>query len=137
MGLRHAPVGSSVIRPPQVSSPEKRAMSVHDPKRCAPGSWQRIGGESPPRGRSSQPPRPRVMHEVLLAGSQAKPRSTKNCKTFNFCMFGTGSSLTGRIIRVDTGQVRRKPRRGASRDAIAPSTPTRTGANPGEDPLCN
>src|ERR1700722_7911956 len=27
-------------------------------------SWQRIGGESPPRGMSSQPPRPRVMHEV-------------------------------------------------------------------------
>src|SRR5260370_22819849 len=30
-------------------------------------SWQRIGGASPPRGRSSQPPRPRVMHEVLSA----------------------------------------------------------------------
>ena len=27
-------------------------------------SWQRIGGESPPRGRSSQPPRPRVMRGV-------------------------------------------------------------------------
>ena len=43
-------------------------------------SWQRIGGESPPRGRSSQPPRPRVMHEVLLARaavkrSQGRPRA--------------------------------------------------------------
>jgi pimeloyl-ACP methyl ester carboxylesterase len=34
------------------------------PKASAPGSWQRIGGESPPRGRSSQPPRPRVMRGV-------------------------------------------------------------------------
>src|SRR5262249_27122144 len=51
-----------------------------DPRRGAPGSWQRIGGESPPRGRSSQPPRPRVMHEVLLARaavkrSQGRPRA--------------------------------------------------------------
>jgi hypothetical protein len=51
-----------------------------DPERSAPGSWQRIGGESPPRGRSSQPPRPRVMHEVLLARaavkrSQGRPRA--------------------------------------------------------------
>jgi hypothetical protein len=51
-----------------------------DPARSAPGSWQRIGGESPPRGRSSQPPRPRVMHEVLLARaavkrSQGRPRA--------------------------------------------------------------
>ena len=43
-------------------------------------SWQSIGGESPPRGRSSQPPRPRVMHEVLLARaavkrSQGRPRA--------------------------------------------------------------
>ncbi len=43
-------------------------------------SWQRIGGESPPRERSSQPPRPRVMHEVLLARaavkrSQGRPRA--------------------------------------------------------------
>src|ERR1700674_1735810 len=43
-----------------------------DPYRSAPGSWQRIGGESPPRGRSSQPPRPRVMHEVLLARAAVK-----------------------------------------------------------------
>jgi len=35
-----------------------------DPKWSAPGSWQRIGGESPPRGRPSQPPRPRVMRGV-------------------------------------------------------------------------
>jgi len=35
-----------------------------DPNRSAPGSWQRIGGESPPRGRPSQPPRPRVMRGV-------------------------------------------------------------------------
>src|SRR5271154_2639405 len=47
---------------------------------CARTSWQRIGGESPPRGRSSQPPRPRVMHEVLLARaavkrSQGRPRA--------------------------------------------------------------
>src|SRR6266849_2991388 len=35
-------------------------------------SWQRIGGASPPRGRSSQPPRPRVMHEVLLARAAVK-----------------------------------------------------------------
>src|SRR5712664_1918179 len=49
-----------------------RAPSIHDPKRCAPGSWQRIGGASPPRGRSSQPPRPRVMHEVLLARAAVK-----------------------------------------------------------------
>src|SRR5580704_3761694 len=43
-------------------------------------SWQRIGGESPPRGRFSQPPRPRVMHEVLFARaamkrSQGRPRA--------------------------------------------------------------
>ncbi len=48
--------------------------------RSAPGSWQRIGGGSPPRGRFSQPPRPRVMHEVLLARaamkrSQGRPRA--------------------------------------------------------------
>src|SRR5207247_2601010 len=54
--------------------------SGNDPRRSAPGSWQRIGGESPPRGRSSQPPRPRVMHEVLLARaavkrSQGRPRA--------------------------------------------------------------
>ena len=42
------------------------------PKRSAPGSWQRIGGGSPPRGRSSQPPRPRVMHEILLARAAVK-----------------------------------------------------------------
>src|SRR5271169_624281 len=44
----------------------------YDPKKGAPGSWQRIGGGSPPRGRSSQPPRPRVMHEVLLARAAVK-----------------------------------------------------------------
>jgi hypothetical protein len=43
-------------------------------------SWQRIGGGSPLRGRFSQPPRPRVMHEVLLARaavkrSQGRPRA--------------------------------------------------------------
>jgi len=43
-----------------------------DPQQRAPGSWQRIGGASPPRGRSSQPPRPRVMHEVLLARAAVK-----------------------------------------------------------------
>jgi hypothetical protein len=43
-----------------------------DPTQSAPGSWQGIGGESPPRGRSSQPPRPRVMHEVLLARAAVK-----------------------------------------------------------------
>jgi hypothetical protein len=52
----------------------------HGPTPSAPGSWQRIGGASPPRGRSSQPPRPRVMHEVLLARaavkrSQGRPRA--------------------------------------------------------------
>src|SRR5258705_9337455 len=51
-----------------------------DPMQSAPGSWQRIGGASPPRGRASQPPRPRVMHEVLLARaavkrSQGRPRA--------------------------------------------------------------
>src|ERR1700733_12991248 len=56
------------------------SSSQFDPERSAPGSWQRIGGESPPRGRSSQPPRPRVMHEVLLARaavkrSQGRPRA--------------------------------------------------------------
>src|SRR6266436_5975081 len=49
-------------------------------KRVRQESWQRIGGASPPRGRSSQPPRPRVMHEVLLARaavkrSQGRPRA--------------------------------------------------------------
>src|SRR5271169_6109630 len=44
----------------------------NDPLRSAPGSWQGIGGGSPPRGRSSQPPRPRVMHEVLLARAAVK-----------------------------------------------------------------
>src|SRR5207244_6767043 len=34
------------------------SLAAHDPERCAPGSWQRIGGGSPPRGRFSQPPRP-------------------------------------------------------------------------------
>ena len=53
---------------------------IHGPYSRAPGSWQRIGGASPPRGRSSQPPRPRVMHEVLLARaavkrSQGRPRA--------------------------------------------------------------
>src|SRR5215469_11681462 len=53
---------------------------ANDPEPSAPGSWRRIGGESPPRGRSSQPPRPRVMHEVLLARaavkrSQGRPRA--------------------------------------------------------------
>src|SRR6267142_283048 len=51
-----------------------------DPLQSAPGSWQRIGGGSPPRGRFSQPPRPRVMHEVLFARaavkrSQGRPRA--------------------------------------------------------------
>jgi hypothetical protein len=55
-------------------------VSALDPTRSAPGSWQRIGGASPPRGRFSQPPRPRVMHEVLLARaavkrSQGRPRA--------------------------------------------------------------
>src|SRR6266481_5234978 len=50
------------------------------PTRSAPGSWQRTGGVSPPRGRFSQPPRPQVMHEVLLARaavkrSQGRPRA--------------------------------------------------------------
>src|SRR5271167_1143780 len=55
-------------------------MALFDPSARAPGSWQRIGGASPPRGRFSQPPRPRVMHEVLLARaavkrSQGRPRA--------------------------------------------------------------
>jgi len=41
------------------------SITARDLTRSAPGSWQRIGGESPPRGRSSQPPRPRVMRGVL------------------------------------------------------------------------
>ena len=53
---------------------------VDDSLRSAPGSWQRIGGASPPRGRSSQLSRPRVMHEILLARaavkrSQGRPRA--------------------------------------------------------------
>src|SRR5262245_61112522 len=57
-----------------------RGDDANDPERSAPGSWQRIGGGSPPRGRFSQPPRPRVMHEVLLARaavkrSQGRPRA--------------------------------------------------------------
>jgi len=40
-----------------------RLINGH-PNESAPGSWQRIGGESPPRGRPSQPPRPRVMRGV-------------------------------------------------------------------------
>ena len=48
------------------------SSSRFDPARSAPGSWQRIGGASPPRGRSSQPPRPQVMHEVLLARAAVK-----------------------------------------------------------------
>jgi hypothetical protein len=47
-------------RPEVATDPQTDAI---DPFRSAPGSWQRIGGASPPRGRSSQPPRPRVMHE--------------------------------------------------------------------------
>src|SRR5580704_11894652 len=55
-------------------------MALFDPKPRAPGSWQRIGGASPPRGWFSQPPRPRVMHEVLFARaavkrSQGRPRA--------------------------------------------------------------
>src|ERR1700704_1514378 len=56
---------------------EDRKCSAHtqngaiDPE-CARKSWQRIGGGSPPRGRFSQPPRPRVMHEALL-------QSWRNC----------------------------------------------------------
>ena len=45
---------------------------VLTPTRVRQESWQRIGGASPPRGRSSQPPRPRVMHEVLLARAAVK-----------------------------------------------------------------
>src|SRR6202043_806175 len=57
------------VKPPH---PPLAGKAARDPKRSAPGSWQGIGGESPPRGRSSQPPRPRVMHEVLLARAAAK-----------------------------------------------------------------
>src|SRR5215471_7078542 len=49
-----------------------RGMAHFDPEPRAPGNWQRIGGASPPRGRTSQPPRPRVMHEVLLARAAVK-----------------------------------------------------------------
>src|ERR1019366_7958531 len=45
----------------QRTSRLRAPKSEFDPKRCAPGSWQRIGGESPSRGRFSQPPKPRVM----------------------------------------------------------------------------
>src|SRR5215831_16712929 len=59
--------------PFRTAAPEKVSGTAHfDPKASAPGSWQRIGGASPPRGRSSQPPRPRVMHEVLLARAAVK-----------------------------------------------------------------
>src|ERR1700704_3760791 len=47
-------------------------IALDPDQECARTSWQRIGGESPPRGRSSQPPRPRVMHEVLLARAAVK-----------------------------------------------------------------
>src|SRR5882757_654399 len=59
------------------SSPQKAIKKRADAYQ---ESWQRIGGESPPLGKSSQPPRPRVMHEVLLARaavkrSQGRPRA--------------------------------------------------------------
>src|ERR1700676_3481995 len=69
-----------------------RAPSIHDPLRSAPGSWQRIGGESPPRGRFSQPPRPRVMHEVLLARAAVK-RSQ--------------GETTGQVLSCETGLIPR------------------------------
>src|SRR5216684_2108849 len=55
-------------------------------------SWQRIGGESPPRGRSSQPPRPRVMHEFLLARAAVK-RSQ--------------GETTGQVLSCETGLIPR------------------------------
>jgi hypothetical protein len=64
----------------QIGRRRERAGTVDDLETRAPGSWQRIGGASPPRGRFSQPPRPRVMHEVLFARtavkrSQERPRA--------------------------------------------------------------
>src|SRR5580704_7906655 len=52
------------IWPPPAPRSSPALLPRLTPERSAPGSWQRIGGASPPRGRSSQPPRPRVMHEV-------------------------------------------------------------------------
>ena len=54
-------------------------------------SWQRIGGESPPRGRSSQPPRPRVMRGVLREGRR---------EAF------TGET-TGQVLSCETGLIPR------------------------------
>jgi NAD(P)-dependent dehydrogenase (short-subunit alcohol dehydrogenase family) len=43
------------------SAASAEALPVLTPFGVRQESWQRIGGGSPPRGRSSQPPRPRVM----------------------------------------------------------------------------
>ena len=66
---RKAAVAADMVRLPPVTQSSVRQES-----------WQRVGGESLPRGRFSQPPRPRVMHEVLLARaavkrSQGRPRA--------------------------------------------------------------
>jgi hypothetical protein len=59
----------------------KRARTAETPKQPCLGLKLRAPYFYPdPRGRSSQPPRPRVMHEVLLARaavkrSQGRPRA--------------------------------------------------------------
>src|SRR5258708_37821812 len=65
---------------PDAGSVTRSAGPPVTQRRVRQESWQRIGGASPPRGRSSQPPRPRVMHEVLsvrtaVKRSQGRPRA--------------------------------------------------------------
>ena len=77
---RRGLAGSSVVEGAAVMRRCGRVRLFMTHKRVRQESWQRIGGASPPRGRSSQPSRPRVMHEVLSARtavkrSQGRPRA--------------------------------------------------------------
>jgi len=99
----HAPVIDHMFFRVLVASPDKvvfgssrlldrACMAGMTRSRVRQESWQRIGGASPPRGRSSQPPRPRVMHEVLSA------RIAREAFT---------GETTGRVLSCETGLIPR------------------------------
>jgi hypothetical protein len=59
-------------------------LSLIGPLQSAPGSWQRIGGESPSRGRSSQPPRRKTRWAVpmtQLARAACPLTATSFCRS--------------------------------------------------------
>src|SRR5215475_12654532 len=67
------------------------------------GSWQRIGGESPPLERSSQPSQPRVMRGVLRGPTEAFTGET-----------------TGQVLSCETGLIPRCRSRSADEKATSP-----------------